>query len=1243
MPKDLVSQKQSRSARLIARLDVNEWFNETVEILLNLPTLDSNPTGVSCDERAFGEGRYKTAIRYALLAAAAVCRSAHVDAVAGESVIESNFDALVHVFTAEAHQSNLHVLKQRLNVAVHQLQAQSAFADSDLLANLYESILSKRPRHVDGRYVLHNEPNAKRRTGTFYTPDSLADLCAQNALHELLHDENGCVKTPVEILAFRIVDPSVGGGSLLRAAMNYLAAKLQESIALHGYDKNAFECFVSKPDLTGGKIQKPIDLAFKSGVSTGARESFDSAFEPGVQNAARQVRDSAFESDVSTPGRKRLESALEPVISKFGTEYIDASLVRSSVAINCLYGVDIDEQAVELSILSIWLATGCDARINFFARLREHIKCGNALIGCWTVDLRDLQLPKALVRAHNKKLIRIDSSYETSKITGEEKRAQTKFTCEPAIRTAEATAVPVSTVQKLPEGGVEPRFPRVCPGLGSAADGDQQVSLRRRMNLWCALWFWPEHARMPSESEFADPDDTLLEWADKISIEQKFFHWELEFPEVFDDASGFDACVGNPPWEISKPNSREFFSRFDLSFWSYGKQEAIQKQRELCREFPDAAQLWNEYQRNYECFAAWVKSGVFRFQGKSDLNAYKLFLERAHRVLRSRGFLSLIVPAGLYSDLGTRDLRKLFLERCKWHSLLGFDNRKSLFDIHRSFKFCIATVEKDGFTEAVQARFLITNPSSVSDIPDASRSMSIRYSSDAVRSFSPVAYSLVEFEHERDMQVLEKIYRNNPCLKEGWNVQFEREFDMTNDSAKFLQRDRIESLGFRADEYGHWLSGPWEPAADAHLRNPEFVYSHDRNLVIEIAKVVEIALPLYEGRMIGQFDFCEKQWIGGKGRTAEWRGSAEQFPMPQYLMSANDYWHRRGPKSGHTAVADRYPDSIKCGFLGVGSPSNARSMIASAILDWPCGNSVPAIRTACGDPQLLNLIACLNSYVFDFAIRNRMSGNNLNYFLVQETPLPPPNVVRQVLQKFCVSDLTALLNLSHVSFAEYWASHNSSLACGDLTFSSTDERFRRTARALLDAVIAHAYGLDFDDMCWILRGATAQSKYKVKTVKGFWRCEKEVPDEERHATKTLKFVQQLQEGKLTPSFLADELGISGSDLLRTGKASGTLGGFVSSVTTTSQATRPVSTRKASAKPSASERDSDDVIAAGADRLKCQTSSFTSAESASDLPAGADGSKCQTSSFTRAEFEDTASDFQLHAARIKRLKDLGTKM
>jgi hypothetical protein len=202
--------------------------------------------------------------------------------------------------------------------------------------------------------------------------------------------------------------------------------------------------------------------------------------------------------------------------------------------------------------------------------------------------------------------------------------------------------------------------------------------VREAFDTWCALWFWPleELAAAPAPATLLAPSDAARRVAARVRDEQRFFHWELTFPDVFrEPGAGFDAVVGNPPWEIQKPSSKEFFSDRDPLYRSYGKQEALTRQRELFQNDAKIERDWLDYvglfkdRGNFVRYAAepfgdaedaggkpevalvarraaetkqlhekWAaerkkRSGLsdpehpFRHQGSADLNTYKMFVE----------------------------------------------------------------------------------------------------------------------------------------------------------------------------------------------------------------------------------------------------------------------------------------------------------------------------------------------------------------------------------------------------------------------------------------------------------------------------------------------------------------------------------------------------------------------------------------------------------------------------------------
>ncbi|MBZ0186003.1 MAG: hypothetical protein K8F91_07075, partial [Candidatus Obscuribacterales bacterium] len=373
-----------------------------------------------------------------------------------------------------------------------------------------------------------------------------------------------------------------------------------------------------------------------------------------------------------------------------------------------LYGVDLDLANVIVARFCLWFATGTKIEKPF--SLMSNLRVGNALLGCSKEEAR--HIPEAFFKRNDLKLVKRIPSPK-------------KLELKKAIES------------------------------GYFSNPDR----------WCALWF-AERADLLIDFTCPDWLEKLGQELDKLASREMFFHFQSQYAEVFgegDNTSGFDAVIGNPPWEIAKPNSREIFARYDPDYWSYGKQKAITIQQELLDRHPDLALHWSNLQKNYQFLIHFLKHAPSQFvrgkksfchQGRGDANLYKLFIEQAYALTRSAGVFSLIVPAGIYCDSGCRDLRGLLLKNCRWSSLTGFENVDSAFDIHRSFKYCFFVASKNGTTDSISASFLNTLASADS----ASLSQNPQFTKEKIDSFSPEHSILLESEGSAALNLLEKIY-----------------------------------------------------------------------------------------------------------------------------------------------------------------------------------------------------------------------------------------------------------------------------------------------------------------------------------------------------------------------------------------------------------------------------------------------------------------------------------------------------
>jgi hypothetical protein len=283
------------------------------------------------------------------------------------------------------------------------------------------------------------------------------------------------------------------------------------------------------------------------------------------------------------------------------------------------------------------------------------------------------------------------------------------------------------------------------------------------------------------------------------------FHWGYHFDKVIEKRGGFDAIIANPPWEIFKPDAKEFFAQHsDLVTKKKMDIKQFQKaQKELLKD-PEVAEAWLEYQSRYPHVSSYYRSAsqyenqISIVNGKkagTDINLYKLFLEQCFNLLKDHGTCGIIIPSGVYTDLGTKQLREMLFSRTQITSLFGLSNEKFIFDVvHHAFKFTVLTFEKGQSTEEFTAAFRI-NPREALRVDQlanffGAKSEHIKIEISLIQKLSPDSLSIMEFKSKLDIQIAKKISQF-PLLGEKsidkWNLRLAAEFHMTNDSKLFSQ------------------------------------------------------------------------------------------------------------------------------------------------------------------------------------------------------------------------------------------------------------------------------------------------------------------------------------------------------------------------------------------------------------------------------------------------------------------------
>jgi hypothetical protein len=431
----------------------------------------------------------------------------------------------------------------------------------------------------------------------------------------------------------------------------------------------------------------------------------------------------------------------------------ERAALRRDIAQRCLFGVDLNPMAVQLARLSLWLATlASDKPLTF---LDHHLVTGNSLVGASLEDV--LRQPPGGRRQQRRPIV-LPLFAATDVMPALEQAVRTRLRL--ALQPDESAAIVADKEKAL---------------AALHAPGSPLQRWSSVLDLWCAGWFWDEGAA-PTTGMFGELCDrllhrhvtlperltaALLEHAATLATRHRFLHWPLTFPEVFYDergeppaSTGFDAIVGNPPWDMVRGDS--------------GERDVRAARRQSARQFTDFVR----------------EAGIYRVEARSHMNRYQLFVERALQLTRVGGRIGLVLPSGIATDAGTAPLRRHLFDRLDVDSVTGLDNRGGLFPIHRSLRFVLLTGTAGRPTNTIACRFGVSRAEDLE--ADHHQSLSITRPLLARLSGSD-DLGIPEMATERDLRIIEDISARVPWLgsADGWNVQFGRELNASDDRGLF--------------------------------------------------------------------------------------------------------------------------------------------------------------------------------------------------------------------------------------------------------------------------------------------------------------------------------------------------------------------------------------------------------------------------------------------------------------------------
>ncbi len=731
---------------------------------------------------------------------------------------------------------------------------------------------------------------------------------------------------------------------------------------------------------------------------------------------------------------------------------------RRDVLLHCIYGVDINPMAVELARVSLWInAAVRNKPLNF---LDHHIKCGNSLVGA-TLEIMEKGIPDGAftpVEGDDKKV----ASY-FKKINKEQK--QNRSLAAWSIKEGTARVCSREFAKLDEEIELTPHEVKEKRAHYEALLSSKEYNRMKFLaDLWTSTFFWPLTDEKEdvvtnglfmayASNDLLDPYPEIVQKVNSFAREYKFFHWHLEFPDVFSGENpGFDCILGNPPWERIKLQEKEFFEyrspEISKARNASQRKKLIQK---LCEENPTLDQAFRKSKRKSECESLFLhESGRFPLTGKGDINTYTVFTEHARSSINPLGHGGIIVPTGIATDNTTSEFFGDIVAKRSLRSLYDFENREKLFPIDSRFKFCLLTmVGRKVVPRAFDLAFFLHN---FEDSNNNEKHFSL--TSDDIKLINPNTLNCPIFRNKRDAEITKRVYRKVPVFinenekdENPWGCKFLSMFHMANDSNLFKTKEELEDLNFELD--GNQYS-----------------------------KENDVFLPLYESKMFWQFDHRFGTFDGKISRndTRLPTPSIDKYSNSNYTVQPF-YWVNSEHVKKNSGFWSR---KWFLGYRRISNVTNERTFIFSLLPYAAFGDNVFLTLIRETSLNICGLISNMNCLTFDYIVRQKMGGTNLNYFITKQLP------VMQPMYSFSSISLIARLTveLTYTAwdlkpFAEdilkeigpekwnEWFPENP-LVDGIPQPFKWDEERRLQLRCELDAVYAHLYGISKDDLDYIL-------------------------------------------------------------------------------------------------------------------------------------------------------------------------------
>lgn len=848
-----------------------------------------------------------------------------------------------------------------------------------------------------------------------------------------------------------------------------------------GLDRQSTSSYYTRPDLVQNLIKTTLEPVIKEKIAaqTTTEEKVKALLNMKVCDAASgsghivlaMARTIAWyictlRTGEDNPASLDYRQALREVISR------------------CVYAVDYNPDAVELCKVVLWIEGYCAGKPLSF--LDHHIRCGNSVLGVSDLQMLIDGVPDKALTADDKDTLKAlkKMNQETVKAVNGTLDNEPTLGLEDSFGVENMSAAQIGLADKirfinhLPEDTLEEEIIKQerWKELMESARVD---CLRRACDIYTSAFYhtvqrdelYKENggsnkelileAEVPytktvmralqeiNAMECLEKGKPLPTYYRQLSTdfktevkrmadEQRFFHWCVEFPEVFAANKGFDVMCGNPPWDKLQMEEEKWFAGKDEDIVKAANQ--AERKEKIAKLQTSAPKLYEEF--TTACNALTSQSNFVKNSGRFPLTAVgKLELSSLFAELClsfTKEAWGLVLPTGIAVNDSNKYFFSKLINENRLVSLYDFENKEALFDIHRMFKFCLITAGK-AQTESriVSGGFYLTR---IDQLLDPRRIYTLR--TDDFARFNPNTKLCPVFRSAKDANLTAKIYRNAPILindetnENPWGIRFMMMFNMASASSLFYTRKQLDGMG-------------------GELHGNSYNVGN------------EIYVPLYEGKMFWHYNHHYAEFPNEY--EVQKRPSSINSTLIGTLADSNSsitpwYWVKKSliderltDKDRNGNVRWQWKHSYYIAFRDVTNATNERTCVATLI------------PSAC-------FAAMLSSLVFDYVARQKVGGSSMALFIMKQQPVLTPDQISSAMQWQIVKRVAELCYFNHDMdgwASELWEEMNEEQRA-ELPRLGTQQPWiynperRAVLQAELDAIFAHLYGLDTEDLRYIL-------------------------------------------------------------------------------------------------------------------------------------------------------------------------------